>query len=209
MNVVIPLRDRSILQDWELRYCIKSIRKFTNAEVIFIVSKKRDVEFPGNSGKIVWIDYQDKYPAKNPTRHENVRLKVIAAGEAIRKPFLLMNDDMFFLKKTDITTIPLYYWKTCKEFAKNKGGRYRQMLERINGLNFELHLPIIVDPNLFKAVTKSGELYRSVYCNASSLPKKERKDVKIQRLSKVDDIISTSETALKNEIKDLIMQACD
>lgn len=209
MNAVIPIRDKqTIIKDWELYYCIQSIRKFTNCEHIFIIGKPRQKpNIPGT--KLFWIDYRDRYMAVNPFRHENVRLKVLKACHVLKEPFLLLNDDIFFLQECDITKMPLYYWKTCKEFAEEKAGHYKKMLLEIDGLNFELHTPMIIQPKIFEESTKEMKLYRSLYGNASDLPKEEMPDVKsygedsAERFRELP-FISTSEAHLKTDVKMLI-----
>lgn len=209
MNAVIPIKDRrSFIKDWELRYAVKSLDKFTNCENIIIIGKPRQKpNIPGC--KVIWVDYRDKYRPINPLRHENVRRKVLKACHILEQPFMLTNDDIFFMQDFDIEEMPLYYNGTCKEFAENKGGKYKKMLQEIGGLNFELHTPMIIEPDIFQESTKEMKLYRSLYGNASDLPKQEMEDVKSYGKDSADNFrelpfISTSEAHLKGDVKRLI-----
>lgn len=209
MNVCIPIRDKqTIIKDWELYHCIQSIRKFTNCEHIFIIGRPRqNPNIPHH--KVFWVDYRDRYRAVRPFRGENVRLKILKACHILKEPFLLLNDDIFFMQECDITTIPLYYYKTCEEFAKSKGGSYKDLLLKHPGVNYELHVPMIIQPEVFERATEPLGLYRSLYGRASDLPKQEMKDVKHYGQDGAEyfrdlPFISTSEAHMKTDVKMLI-----
>lgn len=178
MDVLYPLKDKkSVWGDLELHYSIQSLRKFTNADNIYIIGKKREIKHPIEG---TWIDFPDQYDTSKEYqhRHENVRQKILRACDSdISDPFLLMNDDFFILRPLELD-MPLYYNGTCKEFAKGKGGEYKKQLEKIEGKWFELHVPMVIDKDVFREATKPFMLYRSLYGNASDRPKQQMRDVK-------------------------------
>src|SRR5690554_408802 len=99
MKIIIPLRDIPSAYP-EIRYCLRSIEKYYPTDV-YIVSK---IKIKGTNH----IYYEDK----THNRYENVRQKVLKACEVLDEPFILMNDDMYFLEKPDF---PDWYDGTIEE----------------------------------------------------------------------------------------------
>lgn len=194
MKIVIPLKDTPSAYP-ELKYCLRSINKFYPTDV-FIVSKMK-VKGTNN------IYYEDK----TRNRYENVRQKVLKACNVIKEPFILMNDDMYFLQKPDF---PDWYDGSIE---KRIGGNnsYMKMLRNTmklsqDGLNYSVHMPMIIVPELFKKVSVPGLPFRNIYGSYSKREKREIKDPKMKtrkdhahpdKFIKGLPLFSTSEFSLK------------
>lgn len=208
MDAAIPLQDRSSQwQDLELNYAIKSIRKFTNADQIYVIGRprrlfKEDVEF-------IWLDIRDTYQEYHK-RHENVRLKLLKAFPHLSDSFLLTNDDIYFLRPCKLEDMPLYHIGDGKDFAQEKDGKYREMLEALDGDCYEVHTPMVIDKDVFQEATKPFQLYRTLYGNASDRDKKRLKeDVKyygersMQELAQLP-FVSVSDNRFPRKLRGLI-----
>ena len=168
MNIVIPLKDTPSVYP-ELTYCLRSIEKYYPTDV-FIVSKQK---IKGTNH----IYYEDK----TLNRYENVRQKVLKACDVLKEPFILMNDDMYFLEEPDF---PDWYDGTIEERI---GGNnlYMRMLKRTlnlskDGLNYSVHTPMVIKPELFQKVSVEGLPFRNIYGSYSDREKREIKDPKMR-----------------------------
>lgn len=194
MKIVIPLKDTPSAYP-ELKYCLRSIEKYYPADV-YIVSK---LKVKGTNH----IHYEDK----TRNRYENVKQKVLKACEVLKEPFILMNDDMYFLEEPDF---PDWYDGTIEERI---GGNnmYMQMLRKTaelskDGLNYSVHSPMVIDPELFQKVSVEGLPFRNIYGSYSDREKREIKDPKMRtqkdhaqpdKFIKGLPFFSTSEFSLK------------
>jgi hypothetical protein len=121
-------------------------------------------------------------------------LKAICASEEISEEFVLMNDDFYIIEKIEsiqnfhggllLDKINLY-----KKIAGESG--YIHKLEKTfnkitdlglsNILDYELHVPMIMEKSKLKSVLKHGSdfLWRSMYGNMFNVGGTEIKDVKV------------------------------
>ena len=177
IDVVIPLRDRpSIYNDMELKYCLRAIDKYFPVRDVWIIGTPRDWL------SVNWIeqaDLQTNYDA----RHEAVRQKLIKACENpyISDPFALFNDDFILTKP--IKELHDYYDGTIDDRLKSAGGGYRDKMLRSkelskDGLNYETHVPCMIDKKNFKHTVK-GALYRNIAVSYSKREKVPIKDPKL------------------------------
>ncbi len=168
MKIIIPYKDTPSAYP-EIKYCLRSIDKYYPTEV-YIVSK---LKIKGTNH----IYYEDK----TRNRYENVRQKTLKACKVLKEPFILMNDDMYFLEEPDF---PDWYDGTIEERI---GGNntYMKMLRKTtdlskDGLNYCVHSPMVIDPELFKKVTVEGLPFRNIYGSYSDREKREIKDPKMR-----------------------------
>lgn len=179
-DAVIPIRDTpSVFNDLELKYCLRSIDKHTDCDV-WCIGEPRDWL------SVNWIEETDE-KLNYDSRHENVRQKILAAcnNPHVSDPFILFNDDFFLLRP--IQDIPHYYDGTIEYRLQSSAGGYRDRMDESrkhskDGLNYELHCPVVIDKELFKNVTTPGSLYRNIYCSHSDRDKKPMGDVKMYSL---------------------------
>ena len=128
--------------------------------------------------------------------------------------FVLMNDDFFFLKRTENVE---YFNKgkleaSRKNHSTHGGYYYRAISDTMEMLrdmgidhptDFEVHYPIIFNKHkLLKTLEKisqeEGFLFRSIYGNLNNIESKYRRDVKVFnieqfRRSRLKDFMSTDE----------------
>ena len=168
MKIVIPFKDKPSPYA-ELKYCLRSIEKYYPTDV-FIVSK---LKVKGTNH----IHYEDK----TLNRYENVRQKVLKACDVLKEPFILMNDDIYFLQEPQF---PDWYDGTIEERIGGNNS-YMQMMRKTmslsqDGLNYCVHGPMVIEPDLFKSVTVEGLPFRNIYGSYSNREKREIKDPKMR-----------------------------
>jgi hypothetical protein len=169
----------------ELRYSIRSVMaSFPDAKVWLVGGKP--LWYVGNH-----ISIQQK-SAKYINAINN--LKAICSSEDISEEFVLMNDDFYIVEKIEsvetlhggllidkinlykkITTQSGYISKLEKTFVKMTD------LGIKSPLDYELHVPMIMEKNKLKIVLRHGSefLWRSMYGNIFNIGGTEMEDVKV------------------------------
>lgn len=176
LDVVYPLRRKgSTYGDNELRYSLRGIERNMAVDAIGTVwlyghrpEWVRDIEH------VKMDDYYDK--AVNLQR----KYEAMMANAALSDPFLLMDDDHFFLAPT--TAIPLYARGTLDEHAPRRPGIYGAYMRaamhalRAAGLptrNYQIHFPMLIEKaRLAKtlAIMTKPMVMASVYGNVGDGP---------------------------------------
>jgi hypothetical protein len=177
----------------ELRYSIRSVIANGNPDKIWVVGGKPD----WYSGNFISV-------AQNENKYNNVlnNLKAICNSAEISSSFILMNDDFFIMKKIngfnnynggillnkihqneDIANKTLYFNKLNKTYYKLLDLQIKEPL------NYELHVPILIEKNKLKRILKDikGCLFRSLYGNLFLDNTKYIDDVKINLKEKNKD----------------------
>jgi hypothetical protein len=209
IDVVYILRNKGTRwRNEEIRYSLRSIEKHLDFNNVFIVG-----ELPSwaLSEKITLIKADDPYG--NKLRNAIHKITLACKDEKVSDNFILMNDDFFFLKKTEKIE---YFNKgklaVSKRDHSTKGGYYYRAIcstldmLRAGGVkdpvDYEVHYPIIFNKQKFlkmaAGITETDYLFRSVYCNLNNITSKYRADVKVfnrRQLSnkKTKDLISIDE----------------
>lgn len=169
----------------ELRYSLRSVTaSFPDARVWIVGGKP-----PWYIGDYIFVPQQS---AKYINAINN--LKAICASEQISEQFILMNDDFFIIEKINsienfhggllLDKINLYKKITSKSGYIIK---LEQTFNKItdlgipDALDYELHVPMIMEKKKLKAVLRHGHqlLWRSMYGNVYSIGGTEMKDVKV------------------------------
>ena len=180
MDLVYICRDG---ENEELRYSIRSAVKNLPHDKIWVVG-----------GKPEW--YIGNHIEVNQTRNKyaNARqnLKALVASEKISESFILMNDDFYILNKID--SVPYMHAKTLNEKIRARedlfsGNSYNKLLKqtinsvskRIDGpiIDYELHVPMIMEKKKLAHVLKFLGLWRSIYGNLFSVGGIKMTDVKV------------------------------
>lgn len=169
----------------ELRYSIRSVMaSFPDAKVWVV------------GGKPAWYRGNFIFIPQQSAKYINAinNLKAICASEEISEQFTLMNDDFFIIEKLSsidnfhggslLDKINLY-----KKIATKSGyiSKLEQTLNKINdlgisnALDYELHVPMVMEKAKLKVVLKHGHqfLWRSMYGNLFNVGGTEMKDVKV------------------------------
>jgi hypothetical protein len=174
MDAVFILKDKPTkFNDVELRYSLRSLKYFEHDQLWIVTGNKRD-----------WVDAKWIRQEDTPNRWENGRLKVNAACKCseVSDPFLMLHDDILFTQP--IQKIPHHYDGTIEERIRGNN-TYAKMLkanlrDSKDGLNYAVHMPLVVHKGEWLEHTKKGALSRNLYCSWSDHPKKEREDVKLR-----------------------------
>jgi hypothetical protein len=180
IDIVYILGKGSRWNDNELRFSLRSIEKnFADAGKIFVVG-----ECPGWLTGITHIPAPDKYD--NKILNAIVKYTVAASDPRIGKDFVLMNDDIFFIRKTQAHDIKFFSRGRLREMCDlhpSKGGYYYHSLrdteKRLdvmgipNAIDFEVHSPIIFNKEKLLSVmgmvgTAKAYAMRSCYCNLTN-----------------------------------------
>ncbi len=170
MDIVYPVGTGSLCKNQELKYSLRSL-KFIEHRKIFIIGHR-----PGFLNNIIHVHYSERTHKKQ----FNVINKILAACKLdnLSHDFILMNDDFFFLKETEIKK---YLYNCSIKALQNKTPRTqygKSLASTIDYLNnnhlpfnnFEIHYPMIFNKQKFLNLFSSFDLnqqvnYRSVYGN--------------------------------------------
>lgn len=154
----------------ELRYSLRSLINIPHRNVYIVGALPNWI----NKDKVIHIPATDE--DENPYKNVIRKYITICNTEEISDNFILMNDDIYFLKPTAV--LPYYTQWTLKEYLnriqhKNTGKFYKNV-EKVyklfpKGNAFNTHTPIIYNKaNLLKLIDKYKEEsinIRSLYCN--------------------------------------------
>lgn len=188
LDIVYMVKD-AVYND-ELRYSLRSVSKNFPHKQIWFVGGKPMYAHP---------DKQIIVNQKGDTKWDKVRamLEMVAKESRITEDFVLFNDDFFVLRPVE--NLPAYAYGTleelCQRIERKNGGKptkYTLNIKRtidtlkensLTTLNFELHLPIILNRKKLMDVigqfpnTKgTRSLYGNTYLSSSIEP---LKDVKV------------------------------
>jgi hypothetical protein len=169
----------------ELRYSIRSVNESFPDSTIWVVGGKPDW-YTGN-----YINVKQPF-----TKYKNAlqNLNAICESKEISDTFILMNDDFYIVKK--INSIINYHGGSLLEkinlyqkinsntnYTRKLAATYKKIksLGFDNPLDYELHIPMIMEKEKLKEVLKYKEqfLWRSVYGNMFNVGGEEMQDVKV------------------------------
>jgi hypothetical protein len=169
----------------ELRYSIRSVNESFPESTIWVVGGRPDW-YTGN-----YINVKQPF-----TKYKNAlqNLNAICESKEISDTFILMNDDFYIVKK--INSIINYHGGSLLEkinlyqkinsntnYTRKLAATYKKIrsLGFDNPLDYELHVPMIMEKEKLKEVLKYKEqfLWRSVYGNMFNVGGEEMQDVKV------------------------------
>jgi hypothetical protein len=167
----------------ELRYSIRSAVQNLPHGKIWVVGGKPDWYM----GRYIQVD-QDK------AKYINARnsLRAICESEEISESFTLMNDDFYIVNK--VKSVPYMYSGTLIDKINQReemlsGNLYISLLKqtlaslsrkRIESvLDYELHVPMVMDKSKLAQILDLSGLWRSTYGNLFNVGGIETKDVKV------------------------------
>ena len=167
----------------ELRYSIRSAVKNLKFDNLWVVGGKPDW-YSGNYLRVI----------QNKSKYTNARnnLKAICTSSEISNSFILMNDDFYILNKVD--NVPYMHGgmlskkiSTYNELTGNT--RYVLMLKKTfanlsrklgnNVLDYELHVPMVMQKEKLLKIIDVPDFWRSRYGNMFNVGGIEIEDVKI------------------------------
>jgi len=167
----------------ELRYSIRSAVKNLPHDKIWVVGGKPDW-YTGNHIEVAQI--KGKYSnARNS-------LRAICDSKDISDSFVLMNDDFYIINRVD--TVPYMYAGTLSEKIDQRedifsGNTYTTLLKQTLGslsrkkvrvvLDYELHVPMVMEKKKLQKVLGLSGLWRSVYGNVFDVGGIKIRDVKV------------------------------
>lgn len=195
MNLVYVLGNKSLLKDFELLQSLRSVRKYVTGfgRVIVVGDTPRFDSCPD-------LPPFEHIPDKDVTNSPifNVTHKLTHNGREFPGRFVLLNDDIFFLKPCDMQNgLPNYSSGDLRSHAEQRGGDdyyARTLLETADQLeargfttfDFENHVPMVMDWTKLVPVVAtfdwSKEIHpqtRSLYGNFYRLPRTRLADCKI------------------------------
>jgi hypothetical protein len=203
----------------ELRYSIRSVLQNTPAEKIWVIGGKPNW-YTGNFIEV--LDGNNKF--------ENIKkcMSAIANSEEISDDFVSMHDDFFIIKK--IKSMPVYHGGFLQtkvdEYIKinprsyyanllNKTLIYLQKMGYENPINYEIHVPMIMNKNNLSVALKKPYLERSMYGNIFNVGGTKRNDVKVYEqeqlsrrsydyLNNDSEFVSSNDASFNKLYKDLL-----
>ena len=171
----------------ELRYSIRSAVKNLPHDKIWVVGGKPDW-YTGNYIKV----------SQTRSKYVNARnnLKTICASEDISDSFILMNDDFYIINKVD--SVPYMYSGTLDTKIKIRedlftGNSYITLLKQTLSilsrrsknpiLDYELHVPMVMEKKKLSKVLRFSGLWRSAYGNMFEVGGIKVRDVKVYNIN--------------------------
>jgi hypothetical protein len=167
----------------ELRYSIRSAVKNLKFDNLWVVG-----------GKPRWYIGNHLEVVQNKSKYTNARnnLKAICNSSEISDSFILMNDDFYIMNKVD--DVPYMHGgllaDKVKKYEDLTGNtRYVLMLKRTllglsrrfkkDILDYELHVPMVMEKEKLLAIIDLPDLWRSRYGNTFNVGGIEIDDVKV------------------------------
>lgn len=220
IDLVYILGDGSKWANNEIRYSLRSVEKhFKNAGKVFIVGK-----CPGfiNKAEAEHIPCDD--PFNHKLKNAIWKIRMACLTKKIGDPFLLMNDDFFFMRRTfDIQTYHKGLLETAEKRHETHGGYYYKAIKNTleildefgmeKPMNYDVHYPLVLEKAKFKKATDQidfgvvGYLFRSFYGNYYKIGGKYRKDVKVYSWAEKKSLESMDFLSIDNAVaKDLKFQ---
>jgi len=189
MDLVYILGSGSDWSDNEIRYSLRSAEQYFPHNKVYVIGRR-----PFWLEKVIHIPYSDNHQRKSANAIDKIMRA--AREDSISDPFVLMNDDFFFLAPQ--TEVPYYYRGTTSDlikYHKKRPGYYYETLLNTeayliqrgvdNLKDYEVHAPIIYEKqkllNLSRNNLKNCQL-RSVYCNSYNVGGVEVEDFKAHTL---------------------------
>jgi len=176
----------------ELKYSIRSIEKNMPPGNVWVVGGKPDW-YTGNFIPV----------AQTKKSYANVReqLRVACLNDNITNDFVLMNDDFFVINP--VKEIPMWYTGTLVERIrslqniKSQNAGYIRLLILSNNvirrsgiadpLDYELHVPMVMNREKLLPVLNSTALWRSHYGNQYNVGGTKHSDIKIHSNETLED----------------------
>ena len=218
----VVYRVRSGDSNEELRFSLRSLVNFPHRNVWIVGHKPAWVtnvrHIPGNKhGKQKWANGWNN-------------IELACQHGDISDPFILVDDDMFFLKPT--TEIPnLHRDKLRDQIARTPSGSWKTTLQNAltwlesQGINdpdsYELHIPYVVHKaQMLEVLTKArnwswpaNPQWRTVESNYWRRGGTQGPDVKVRssKMPDVDNLLSTTDTTFKHarsELERLFPRKC-
>jgi len=200
MNILYVLGKGSPYNNDELRYSLRSLERFgKNIGRVIVVG-----EDPGFLSKEV--EFYRKPEVKGHIPHRITNKVLYAIDKAgLDGDFLLIADDVFFTKETDLAAIPYEYKGYLRQRMTHPDQRYFQTvleaahwLEKSNcpTLDYEMHKPFLFNGKQFLKLkhawkhskdTTFGMVLQSVYGNYFNVGGTRVPDVKIKHLNRPSD----------------------
>jgi hypothetical protein len=167
----------------ELKYSIRSAVKNLKFDNLWVVGGKPDW-YVGNYLEVI----------QNKSKYANARnnLRAICNSSKISDSFILMNDDFYIMNKVD--NVPYMHGgllaDKIKKYENLTGNtRYVLMLKRTllslsrrknkDVLDYELHVPMVMEKEKLLAIVELPDLWRSRYGNTFDVGGIEIDDVKV------------------------------
>jgi hypothetical protein len=167
----------------ELRYSIRSAVKNLPHDKIWVVGGKPD----WYTGNYIEVD-------QSKAKYTNARnsLKAICNSKEISESFVLMNDDFYIINR--IESVPYMYAGTLSDKIEQRddifnGNTYTTLLKQTLGslsrkninisLDYELHVPMVMEKRKLQKVLMFSGLWRSIYGNVFGVGGIKMRDVKV------------------------------
>jgi hypothetical protein len=167
----------------ELRYSIRSLYANYKNATVWVVGEKPD-----------WYVGNFIYVEQGHSKFNNVleSIKVVCSSDQIKSSFVLMNDDFFILKP--INPYNMYHGgklssKIDKYDNLMPSASYVQMLKNTfyqltklgvsDPLDYELHIPMMMNKKKLFRSLRQGVLWRSMYGNLNKVGGEMMDDVKV------------------------------
>jgi hypothetical protein len=223
MDLVVPL-GKSKTDYLDLRYALRSIEKFTTIDKVFLIGEK-----PSWIQNVIHHSYPDTKGEAWKERNIAEKTGLACQIAELSDNFLFSNDDIVFLKETDVENYPYYSKGTCYgSMLKNKS-TYRATMNHtrkvlaelgLEDFNADGHCPIIFNKEKF-LTSFTGKMWdvpygygmKTIYCAKNGIQTEFMKDLKFHtKMTKEDvklytqgrHVFSFSDGALKTGVREYL-----
>ena len=197
MTIILPYK-KDLLEGFELKYCLRAIEQHLTGWTNLILMGYPPDWFKGDCFKSQDYDGRKQFSIYN-------KLLLATNLTNCTEDFVMFNDDHFLTRDLNIHYIKYWFDNSLQdELKKEMGGRYRKALLTTfktfpDGLNFDVHTPIIYNKAKFKELFKDrkGEIcIKSTYCNSFHVEPVQIEDCKINNVMSYEMIKEKTEDKL-------------
>lgn len=225
IDLVYVLGSGSKWNNNEIRYSLRSVEKHVRnvGDIVILCSDRR--QRPGFLGG---VNYPTVRGSSAGSQADQTSKILHYCKQIPPRPFILMNDDFFFCADIDARSIPLMVSQevpTVHDLVRlcanrNDRAKYTRVCERtqtecdrlgLPGDNYELHVPIPIDPRVYVIAVTAAEWAkgtsfnsRSLYGNAmpDRIPRQRIDDVKMYSWSGPPNLEKMKFFSICNEFLD-------
>jgi hypothetical protein len=173
-DVVIPVREGA--RNEQLRFTLRAIAANFPARVLLI------------GGRPDWAHLERLPSVQGDDGYTNqVRaMRIACLSDQVSDPFVWWCDDTYLLHPlAEVPRLARSDWATATGEWASRMHRARKTLEQrgLPTLNYELHIPMLIDKATMLAALDIGQDMRTVYGNLAGYAIAEVPDVKLRRIS--------------------------
>jgi hypothetical protein len=194
VDMVIPLGNRSTVNNLELKYCLRSIEKYLKGVgKVFIIG-----ECPDWLQRVIHIPKDDTPGIRFKERNIAEKISLACNDKRVSNDFLMVHDDHFLLQPFTAKSFPYVHHGmiTVGEgfYRKTKENTMRLFGQQIR--DYDSHCPILFNKEKFLRAYNAtdwtkwyGYLLKTVYCIYNEIQAEYYPDLKIRWMETKEEML--------------------